>query len=93
MLTKQCSQIVTSAQIFDVVVGPNGVRVFAPSSVNISVGDTVRWTWASDNHNAASGSPCSANGQFRSPNNTNCSAGILSNTGTVIGGSENLAAI
>ena len=32
-------------QIFDVAVGQGG-DVFVPDTVNISVGDTVRWTWA-----------------------------------------------
>ena len=69
-------------QIFDVAVGQGGF-VFVPDTVNISVGDTVRWTWASNNHSVTSGDPCTADGQFCSPDNMNCDQGILSNTGTV----------
>ena len=41
-------------QIFDVSVGNGGV-MFDPDSVNISVGDTVRWTWSSNSHSVTSG--------------------------------------
>jgi plastocyanin len=73
-----------SGTIFDVAVGPAGNKIrFVPDTLNISVGYTVRWTWGSDNHSVTSGTPCTADGQFCSPDNTNCDAGILSNTGTV----------
>ena len=72
-----------TSQTFDVTVGTNGNRVFTPSTVNISVGDTVRWTWASSNHNVTSGNSCTADSQFCSPNDMNCSSGNLSGTGTV----------
>lgn len=72
------------SQIFDVTVGPLGNKLrFVPDTINISVGDTVRWTWASDDHSVTSGTPCTADGQFCSPDNMNCDAGILSNTGTI----------
>jgi plastocyanin len=72
------------SQIFDVTVGPLGNKfVFMPDTLNISVGDTVRWTWASDDHSVTSGMDCIADGEFCSPDNMNCGAGILSNTGTV----------
>jgi plastocyanin len=71
-------------QIFDVAVGPSGNKIrFVPDTLNISVGDTVRWTWGSDDHSVTSGTPCTADGQFCSPDNTNCDAGVLSNTGFV----------
>src|SRR5262249_17570482 len=39
------------SQIFDVTVGPVGDEfTFRPDMINIGVGDTVRWTWASDFH-------------------------------------------
>jgi plastocyanin len=69
--------------IFDVTVGPTGMLVFSPSTVTISVGDMVRWTWGSSGHSVTSGSPCTPDGQFCSPNDMNCSAGVLSNVGTV----------
>jgi plastocyanin len=71
-------------QIFDVAVGPvDNVIRFVPDTLNISVGDTVRWTWDTDSHTVTSGTPCTADGQFCSPDNMNCDAGIPSNTGTV----------
>ena len=52
-------------------------------TVNISVGDTVRWTWADGGHSVTSGQPCSADSQFCSPDDMNCFPGVLSNAGTV----------
>jgi plastocyanin len=72
------------SQIFDVTVGPlENEFTFMPDSVTIGVGDTVRWTWASDFHSVTSGTPCTADGQFCSPNNTNCDAGALNDMGFV----------
>ena len=72
------------SQIFDVTVGPIGNEfTFIPDTVNIGVGDTVRWTWASNMHSVSSGTPCSVDGQFCSPDNMNCEVGILNNTGFV----------
>ncbi len=74
----------TGSQIFDVTVGPQGNEFsFTPDMVNISVGDTVRWTWESDFHSVTSGTPCTEDGQFCSPDNMHCEAGTLSNTGFV----------
>ena len=70
-------------QIFDVTVGPGGVQVFSPNTLNISAGDTVRWTWDSLGHSVTSGTPCTADSQFCSPDDMNCPAGILSGAGTV----------
>ena len=72
-----------TSQIFDVTVGPNGMFQFSPGTVNILVGDTVRWTWGSSNHSVTSGNPCLADSQFCSPDDTNCGAGQLSNMGAV----------
>ena len=74
------------SQIFDVAVGPAGNTIrFVPDTLNISVGDTVRWTWGSDFHSVTSGdsTSCVVDGQFCSPDNMNCDAGILNNTGFV----------
>ena len=72
------------SEIFDVTVGPVGNELsFVPDTVNITVGDTVRWTWESDFHSVTSGTSCTADGQFCSPDNMNCEAGILNNTGFV----------
>jgi plastocyanin len=71
-------------QIFDATVGPKGNEfTFNPDMVNIRVGDTVRWTWASDFHSVTSGTSCTADGQFCSPDNSNCDAGVLNDTGFV----------
>jgi plastocyanin len=72
-----------TSQIFDVTVGPNNMLVFSPSTVTISTGDTVRWSWAASGHSVTSGNPCIADGQFCSPNDMNCSLGALSTMGTV----------
>jgi len=71
-----------TSQIVDVAVGQGG-DVFVPDTVNISVGDTVRWTWAASGHSVTSGPPCFVDSQYCSPDDTNCPAGILSNIGTV----------
>jgi plastocyanin len=70
-----------AGQIFDVTVGPG--FAFNPDELNISAGDTVRWTWASGGHSVTSGASCIADGQFCSPDDMDCDAGTLSNTGTV----------
>ena len=72
-----------TTQIFDVTVGPGGAFAFSPATLNISVGDTVRWTWDSFGHSVTSGGSCVADSQFCSPDDMNCPAGILSGTGTV----------
>ena len=70
-----------TGQIFDVTVGPG--LAFDPNMVSISAGDTVRWTWAGPGHSVTSGTPCTADLQYCSPDDMNCGAGILSGTGTV----------
>src|SRR6266567_7819303 len=73
-----------TSTIVDVTVAPGGALTFDPSTVNISVGDTVRWTWAASGHSVTSGpTSCTPDGQFCSPNNTNCSTCALSNQGFV----------
>ena len=70
-----------TSTIVDVTVGPD--FAFHPSTVNVSTGDTVRWTWAGSGHSVTSGPPCVADSQYCSPNDMNCATGTLSNTGTV----------
>ncbi len=74
-----------TSTIVDVTVAPGGTLTFSPSTVNISVGDTVRWTWAASGHSVTSGdsTSCTADGRFCSPNNTNCSTCVTSNIGFV----------
>src|SRR4029450_8520115 len=69
-------------QIFDVAVGQDGL-VFTPDTVNISVGDTVRWTWGTGGHSVTSGDPCTSDGEYCSPDDMNCDQGILSRIGQV----------
>ena len=72
-----------TSTIVDVTVAPGGAFTFDPNTVNISVGDTVRWTWGGNGHSVTSGDPCTVDGQFCSPNNMNCALGTLNNTGFV----------
>jgi len=65
----------TTAATIDVTVGPGGSPTFSPQDVTIQIGDTVRWTWASDGHNVGSGLPGSPTSAFFS--------GPPQNTGTV----------
>jgi plastocyanin len=65
----------------DVMVGPD--FAFHPAEINISVGDTVQWTWAGSGHSVSSGPSCVPDSQFCSPNDTSCFPGTLSNAGTV----------
>jgi plastocyanin len=55
---------------------------FVPNPVYATEGQTVCWNWVSNGHSVTSGINCMANGWFCSPDNTNCSQGILSNNGT-----------
>src|SRR5882724_5989210 len=68
----------TGAIVPVTVGGGNGFQ-FVPDTVNISVGDTVQWTWATNNHSVTSGTCDAADSQFCSPDDMNCAAGILSN--------------
>src|SRR6476619_1376518 len=70
-----------TSPIVDVAVGPD--FAFHPDTVNISVGDTVRWTWSGSGHSVSSGPHCVPDSQFCSPNDTGCFPGSLSNAGTI----------
>lgn len=72
-----------NSQTFDVIVAPGGVRMFSPNMLSIAEGDTVRWTWQGNFHSVTSGSPCTADLQYCSPDDMNCAGGVLSNAGTV----------
>ena len=69
------------AQTVDVTVGPNGLLTFSPATITINVGDTVRWTWASDGHDVASGMDCQPDNKFCDNNNTNCASAPILNMG------------
>src|SRR6185437_9956105 len=70
-----------ASQIFDVTVAPGFQLIFSPDTINISVGDTVRWTWDSGGHSVTGGENCSANSEFCSPDDMNCGALNLSDAG------------
>src|SRR6476619_2454473 len=70
-----------TSQIVDVAVGPD--FAFHPDTVNISAGDTVRWTWDGSGHSVTSGPPCQADSQYCSPNDMNCASFNLNNQGFV----------
>ena len=72
-----------NGQTVDVMVGGGSGFQFVPDTVNISVGDTVRWTWANSGHSVSSGPHCVPDSQFCSPNDTGCFPGTLSNAGTI----------
>jgi plastocyanin len=72
-----------TSTIFDVTVGGGNGFQFVPDTVNISVGDTVRWTWANSGHSVTSGLPCAADSQYCSPDDMNCNSIILSNQGFI----------
>ena len=72
-----------TSQIVDVAVAPGGLHVSTRDTVNISVGDTVRWTWAGSGHSVTSGPPCVADSQFCSPDDMNCALMHSSNQGFV----------
>ena len=66
--------------VLNVTVGQG--LAFVPNTVYATEGQTVCWNWASNGHSVTSGINCMANGWFCSPDNMNCSQGILSNSGT-----------
>jgi len=66
--------------VLNVTVGQG--LAFVPNTLYVTEGQTVCWNWASNGHSVTSGINCTANGWFCSPDNMNCSQGILSNSGT-----------
>jgi plastocyanin len=67
-------------QVWNVTVGQG--LAFVPNILYVVEGETVCWNWVSNGHSVTSGINCMANGWFCSPDNTNCSEPILSNSGT-----------
>jgi plastocyanin len=72
------SNLTTTPVTHTVVVGPNGTFSFSPENLTIHVGEAVEWTWASGGHNVVSGTNCTADAQFCSPNGGNCALAPLS---------------
>jgi plastocyanin len=64
-----------------VTVAPNGTLTFSPDTLTICRGDTVTWMWGSDSHTVTSGTGCTPDNQFCSPNDTNCATAATSITG------------
>ena len=75
-----CENLQPPSQVWDVTVGQG--LAFVPNELNIREGDTVCWNWVSNGHSVTNGINCTGNGWFCSPDNMNCSQGILSNSGT-----------
>ena len=67
----------------DIVVGAGGALSFSQTQTAIHPGESVRWTWASGGHTVTSGDNGVADGKFCSPADTNCAAGVTSNSGFV----------
>ena len=62
-----------------VMVGAGGNN-FDPAKVTIAAGGTVKWIWASGNHNVVSGANAADN-KFCSPSDMNCAAAPVSAAG------------
>jgi len=63
------------------MVGNGGALSFAPATLTIQVGDTVRWVWGSPGHSVVSGTDGNADNKFCSPSNSGCNNPPLSNMG------------
>lgn len=61
-----------TTQTVNVTVSPSGEFRFDPQTITINTGDTVKWTWENGGHSMLSGSPCTTNNAFCSPDNINC---------------------
>jgi len=59
------SLLSANAATFQVQVGAGGLK-FTPQNVDIQVGDTVEWTWESNDHSATSGTAGNPDGLFDS---------------------------
>jgi plastocyanin len=64
-----------------VMVAPNGIHTFSPSSLSIRVGDTVHWVWQGSGHTVTSGTGGVPDGAFCSPSDTTCSSPVPSDAG------------
>lgn len=62
--------------VHEVSVGQAGAN-FSPATVNIEIGDTVRWTWASIGHSVVSGSSCVSDGLFTSGTSQGTTVGMI----------------
>lgn len=61
-----------AATSLTVNVAPNFSLSFSPNPANILVGDTIHWVWNAGGHNVRSGSPCTVDSEYCSPNDMNC---------------------
>ncbi|HKR59646.1 MAG TPA: Calx-beta domain-containing protein [Pyrinomonadaceae bacterium] len=72
-----------AAQIINVDVTNNS---FLPATVNITAGDTVRWTWQGSLHSVTGGTcdqDCVPDNRFCSPGDSGCDSSPPSNTGFI----------
>ena len=77
-----------TARTHVIKVGPKGSPMtFAPSSLRVKPGDTVKWVWETDFHSVTSGngSTGKADGKFcsdvKAPSAKSCEVGPLADTG------------
>ena len=63
---------------WNVQVGQGGTN-FSPNTLTILAGDSVKWTWVASGHSVTSGTGCTADNKFCSPNDTSCATGTTSN--------------
>jgi plastocyanin len=67
--------VVVTGGTYEVKVGANGFT-FTPSTLNITISDTVHWTWVGFGHTVTSGVDnagiCTADSMFCDTNDTNC---------------------
>ena len=76
--------LASCATTHTVTVGPSSNPLtFSPASLTIKRGDTVKWVWDTSGHTVTSGTSCTADGKFCSPNDTNCGFGTTSNVGAM----------
>lgn len=73
----------TFATIHNISVAPNSMHVFEPTSLTITIGDTVKFVWASGNHTTTSDATTGAD-SWDAPINTTdtCYIVVLTTVGT-----------
>lgn len=71
----------TTGIVHEVTTGAGGALTFSPAAMTIRRGDTVTWRFASAGHTVTSGSSCTADNLFCSPDDTRCTAARLSSGG------------
>jgi plastocyanin len=79
LVTPEDLRVVVPPKTWQVSVGDKGALSYSPAALNIKVGDSVKWTWASGGHTVTSGMNGAADNKFCSPADMNCAKGATSN--------------